>query len=121
MMTRIAAFLVLAMSLSAGDMASTLVHGFEYANAAASDLESTADMKPQVGFNRNNGRLIAVTVTFPQLYETRPLPGLAAMVRRSVISHFQQPPETIVLAFSLGKTPPGTTAQLNALPASEIC
>ena len=77
-------------------------------------------MKPQVGFNWNNGRLIVVTVTFLQLYETRPLPELTAMVRHSVISHFQQPPETIVLAFSLDKTPPGTAAQLNALPASEI-
>jgi hypothetical protein len=34
-MAKIAAFLVLAMSPSAGDMASTLVHGFEYANATA--------------------------------------------------------------------------------------
>jgi hypothetical protein len=60
-------------------------------------------MKPQVGFNWQNGRLETVTVLFPRIYEARPLGVVAALVRRSVNSHFKQTPEDIVLAFSLGK------------------
>ena len=53
-----------------------------------------------------------MTVTFPRLYDTKPLPELAATVRRAVTSHFRQTPNDIVLGFSLGKSDSGTTAQL---------
>jgi hypothetical protein len=60
-------------------------------------------MKPQVGFNWQNGQLETVTVLFPRIYEAKPLCEVAEVVRRSVSSHFKQTPEDIVLAFSLGK------------------
>jgi hypothetical protein len=44
-----------------------------------------------------------VTVTFPKVYAARPLDELAEMVREIVAREFKQTPDTIVLAFSLGK------------------
>jgi hypothetical protein len=71
-------------------------------------------MRPEVGFNWHNGRLETVTVTFPRIYEARLLREVAETVRRSVSSQFKQMPDNIVLAFSLEKLGPGTTAQLSA-------
>ena len=44
--------------------------------------------------------------------DKKSLPELAATVRRAVADHFRQTPNDIVLGFSLGKSKPGTTAQL---------
>ena len=59
-------------------------------------------MKPQVGFNWNNGRLVSVTVAFPRIYDAKPLRELAETIRASVQKQFKQTPDNIVLAFSLG-------------------
>jgi hypothetical protein len=50
-------------------------------------------------------------VTFPRLYDTKPVRELAEAVRAAVEKEFSQTPENIVLAFSLGGTAPGRTAQ----------
>jgi hypothetical protein len=60
-------------------------------------------MKPNVGFNWNNGRLTSVNVNFPRVYDGKSLTELAAEVRSIVAKEFKQAPENIVLAFSLGK------------------
>jgi hypothetical protein len=52
-----------------------------------------------------------VTVTFPKLYDTKPLRELGEMVRASVRKQFKQTPEDIELGFSLGATAPDTSAQ----------
>ena len=56
-----------------------------------------------------------VTVTFPRLYEAKPLREVAEIVRRSVARKFKQTPDDIDLAFSLGRTSPGNTAQLRGV------
>ena len=101
-MFRVAALLVFAASIAACDVFSTLTEGSKYAKAVESDLEQSTGIKPEVGFNWHNGRLDTVTVTFPLLYEARPLGEVAEAVRRSVSGQFKQTPEDIVLAFSLG-------------------
>jgi hypothetical protein len=116
-MTRPAAFrfatlLAVALGLAACGVISTLVEGWRYARAVEADLENTTGVKPSVGFNWSNGRLLTVTVAYPALYERKPLAALAEVVRRSVESHFQQKPEDIVLSFSLGPPGPGTVAQV---------
>jgi hypothetical protein len=111
-MSRIAALLVFAVSLAACDMISTLTNGLSYAHAVESDLEGTTGIKPQVGFNWHNGRLETVTVTFPRLYDAKPLREVAEMVRAAVGREFKQTPKDIVLAFSLEKSGSGTVAQL---------
>jgi len=111
-MVRVAVLLVLALGLASCDAISTLIDGFKYANAVATDLEGSTGMKPEVGFNWTNGRLLTVTVTFPRIDEKRPLPELAETVRHAVANHFRQTPGDIVLGFSLGKSASGTVAQL---------
>jgi hypothetical protein len=110
-MFRIAALLAFAASLAACDMFSTLTNGISYARAVENDLEAATGSKPQVGFNWRNGRLVTVTVTFPRLYDAKPLRDVAETVRAAVGKEFKQTPEAIVLAFSLGKSGAGTVAQ----------
>ena len=52
-----------------------------------------------------------MTVTFPKLYEAKPVRELADVVRTSVRKQFKQAPEDIELGFSLGATAPDTSAQ----------
>jgi hypothetical protein len=70
-------------------------------------------VKPSVGFNWSNGRLLTVTVAYPALYEKKPLAALAEIVRRSVESHSNKSPRTSVV-FSLGSSGSGTLAQAAA-------
>ena len=102
-MCKIAAILVFAISLAACDAVNTVTEGFKHASAVESDLEESTGVRPQVGFNWNNGRLVSVTVTFPRIYEAKPLRELAERIRASVSKQFKQTPDNIVLAFSLGK------------------
>jgi hypothetical protein len=102
---------IVAACLAACGMISTLVDGFKISNAVESDLKEMTGVKPQVGFNWSNGRLVTVTVTFPQLYESQSLRELAGNVRIAVAIEFKQTPENIVLSFALGKGNPPTTAQ----------
>lgn len=64
---------------------------------------SPCQASPQVGFSWRNGRLASVTVSFPRLYEAKPLGELAGAVRAAVGKEFKQTPDNIVLAFALGK------------------
>jgi ABC-type antimicrobial peptide transport system permease subunit len=105
------AIVVIAVGVAACGMISTLVNGFKNAKAVEGDLEQVTGLKPQVGFNWHNGRLLSVTVTFPYLYDTKPVRELAEAVRAAVGKEFSQTPENIVLAFSLSGTAPGRTAQ----------
>jgi hypothetical protein len=111
-MFRVAALFALALSLAACDMICTLTDGWKYAKAVENDLQRSTGVKPEVGFNWHNGRLETVTVTFPQIYEAKPLREVAEGVRLSVNSQFKQTPDDIVLAFSLGKSGLGATAQM---------
>jgi hypothetical protein len=104
------AILVLAAGLAACGPISTLTDGFKYAKAVEADLEAVTGLKPGVGFNWHNGRLVSVTVTFPSLHKDKPLAELAEAVRSAVGRGFKQTPENIVLSFALGKSAPGTTA-----------
>jgi hypothetical protein len=110
-MRKIIAIIILATSLAACGIISTFVNGFKYAEAVAVDLEQATGLKPGVGFNWHNGRLVRVTVTFPKLYDAKPVRELADVVRASVRKQFKQAPEDIELGFSLGATAPDTSAQ----------
>src|SRR5690348_16462185 len=80
-MLRFAAILAFALGLSACDVVSTVTEGFKEAKAVESELEQSTGMRPQVGFNWSNGRLVSVTVSFPRLYDGKPLGELAQAVR----------------------------------------
>jgi len=102
-MFRIAALSLFALTLAACDAVNTVTEGTSHARAVESDLERETGVKPRVGFNWNNGRLTSVTVQYPRLVESKQLADLAKAVRASVATQFKQPPENIVLAFSLDK------------------
>jgi hypothetical protein len=110
-MRKIIAIIVLATGLAACGIINTFVNGFKYSEAVAVDLEQATGLKPGVGFNWHNGRLIRVTVSFPKLYDAKPLRELAEVVRTSVTKQFKEVPADIELGFSLGATAPDTAAQ----------
>ena len=56
-MSRIAAWLVVAVSLAGCDVIGTLIDGWKYAKAVETDLEASVGMKPEVGFKWTNGQL----------------------------------------------------------------
>ena len=97
--------LITALGLAACGVVSTLVDGFKYAKAVETDLEEVTGIKPGVGFNWNNGRLASVTVTFPRLYDAKPIAELADQTRAAVTREFKQTPDHIVLAFNLAAAP----------------
>jgi hypothetical protein len=115
-MSKIAALVAVAIGLAGCDVVSTLTDGFKYKAAVEDDLAKATGVKPQVGFNWSNGRLVLVTVLFPKVYDGEPLGQLADTVRRAVTTEFKQTPENIELAFLIG-TKPSPTAQLSAPPA----
>jgi len=102
-MSRVLAILVIAVSLAGCDAVNTVTEGFKEARVVENELEQSTGLKPQVGFNWNNGRLRSVTVIYPRLQE-RPLPEVAEAVRTAVGHAFKQTPEAIVLGFTLQPT-----------------
>jgi hypothetical protein len=100
-MRKAVAIVVLSIALTQCGQVNTLVNGFKYANAVASAIEQEMGTKPQVGFNWHNGRLLSVTVQFPDLYQRKPLNELAVSVRAVVEKEFQQKPDNIILGFRI--------------------
>src|SRR5262249_56364518 len=82
-MSRVLAMLVIALGLAACDSVSTVTEGFKQARAVETELQQSTGLKPQVGFNWNNGRLLSVTVIYPRLHE-KPLPDLPEAVRSAL-------------------------------------
>jgi hypothetical protein len=110
-MRKAIAILIVAATLAGCDTVGALINGLNYANAVKADLARATGLQPDVGFNWTNGRLQRVTVTFPQLYDAKPLGTLADVVRAAVRKEFKQTPETIVLAFAFNGAPLGRPMQ----------
>ena len=102
-MRRIIAAVVLAAGVASCNPVTAVMDGMKHKNAAEDSLQETTGVKPQVGFNWNNGKLVSVTVQFPRVYDAKPLGELAGTVQAVVVKEFKATPETIVLAFALGK------------------
>ena len=91
-MLRIAVALVFALSLPSCDAVNTVTEGLSHAKAVEGDLDKATGVRPNVGFNWNNGRLVVVTVQYPILIKSKPLAELAEIVRSSVTTQFKQAP-----------------------------
>jgi hypothetical protein len=102
-MFKIAAALTFALALTACSAVDAVKDAFKHVKAVESDLEASTGVRPQVGFNWNNGRLVSVTVQYPRLVETKSLSDLAEAARGAIGREFKQMPENIVLAFSVPK------------------
>jgi hypothetical protein len=114
-MYKIIAVLVMAAALAGCDLVSALKDGLKHAGAVETDLAEVTGVRPQVGFNWNNGRLTSVTVNFPRLYEEKPLRELAGLARAAIAKEFKETPKTILLSFTLD---PATTAEATAATAA---
>jgi hypothetical protein len=114
MQLRIFALGMFAVSLTACDVTNTLTEGSKQARAVESALETSTGVKPNVGFNWQNGKLTSVTIIFPAIPETKPLRELADEVRATVGKEFKDGANNVVLAFSLGKLVPTTKAEAPA-------
>ena len=111
-MARILLLLVLAINVTACDVVGFMKDGMQQSAAVAKELEETTGIKPQVGFNWQNGRLSSVTVSYPGIPETKSLRELSAAARTAIRNHFKQAPDNIVLTFSTGKGEPPKPADL---------
>ena len=109
-MSRFALVVLFSVCLTACGLIDTVPELFKHSQAVETDLEQKVGVRPQVGFNWRNGRLLQVSVTFTHLYEKTPLHELARIVRRSVDAEFQPAAETVTLSFALGKAD-GTVAR----------
>jgi hypothetical protein len=107
---------VLAAALAGCDAVNTVTEGFKHARAVEADIAEATGVKPNVGFSWNNGKLTSVTVSFPKLYEDKPLRELAALSRGAVAKEFKQTPKTILLSFAID---PATTAEAG-MPRREM-
>ncbi|WP_158818351.1 hypothetical protein [Methylocapsa sp. S129] len=96
---------LLALVLSSCDGFSAAFDGFRQSNEVAESLEKSSGMKPEVGFNWSNGRLLSVTVTFPRLPKAQSVEELAAATEKAVAASFKQNPEKIVFGFDLQPAP----------------
>jgi hypothetical protein len=114
-MSRFLVVVAFAIGLAACGAVTTMTEGFKRAQAVESDLEEATGVRPRVGFNWPNNRLVSVTVAFPRVYDAKPLRELADLVREAVQDRFAQPPDNIVLAFSLGTSKSGTTADVRGI------
>lgn len=94
---------VLVVCLAGCGQVGMLTDGIKYAHAVESDLERLTGVKPQVGFNWNNGRLRSVSVTFPRIFNANPVVELADEVRTVVVKDFKQSPDAIVLGFVVAR------------------
>ena len=102
-MVRLAPIIGLALALAGCDMINSAKDTFKNATATAEDLEASTGIKPAVGFNWTNGRLVQVTVAYPQLLEGKPMPELVEAARTAIRKEFKQEPENIVLSFVIRK------------------
>ena len=76
----------IAICLAGCGMADAVVNGMKHSAAVETAIKEATGVKPSVGFNWNNGHLTSVTVTFPQLYDTKPLRDVAEIAREAVVT-----------------------------------
>jgi hypothetical protein len=100
-MRKLVAVLILAAGVAGCDVASVLIDGIKKTKAVGADLEEVTGLKPEVGFNWNNGQLVNVSVVFPRLYDAKPLRELAEATRKAVLKEFERTPQRIVLSFTV--------------------
>ena len=94
---------IVSLGLAGCGVVSSFVDGIKYAKAVEEDLEQITGLKPGVGFNFSNARLQSVTVTFPRLYDAKPVRELAGITRTVVTKEFKQSTKKILLAFTLDR------------------
>jgi hypothetical protein len=82
-------------------------------NAVASDLRQATNEVIDIDADWDNGRLTQVAVTFRRPYDGKPIGELAAAIRNTVATNFEQTPQKLLLNFKIKAE---SQAQSGALP-----
>ena len=96
------AVLALGFGLASCDAIKTLWTSSTEARATADALEKSLGVKPQVGFNWTNGKLVTVTAAFPRPFADKSMDEVAEKTRSAVTANFHQTPAHIMLQFEIG-------------------
>ena len=96
------AVLALGLGLASCDAIKSLWTSSTEARATAESLEKSLGVKPQVGFNWTNGRLVTVTAAFPRPFADKSIDEVAEKTRSAVKANFHQTPTHIMLQFEIG-------------------
>ena len=96
------AALLLAAVLCGCDVVSFVKEGTAWSNDTAAAIEKQVGVRPQVGFNYNNGQLVTVTVQFGSVPSVD-VPELEKIARAAVLQSFKKEPTYLVVSFAFGK------------------
>jgi len=102
MLRRFIVLATLSTSLGGCNMVNAVKEGIEQSEAAASSIEKQVGVKPDVGFNFQNGSFSAATVVFSSV-PSASLPELEKISRKAVVSSFKSEPERLVVSFVFKK------------------
>jgi len=102
MLRRFLVLAALSMALGGCNVVNAVKEGMEQSEAAASSIEKQVGVKPDVGFNFQNGSFTAATVVFNSV-PSASLPELEKISRKAVVASFKSEPERLVVSFVFKK------------------
>lgn len=100
-MKRIIIYVLLVVITGCGAVDS-MTEGLKHSQEVADDMERSVGERPFVGFNWSNGFLTDVSVTFSVVPDEKSVNELIVLSRESIQKHFEQIPDQIIVAFSVG-------------------
>ena len=101
MRCRVLSAMSIALVLPACGPVETLKQGLAHSQAVSESLAKTLGAKPFVGFNRSNGVLDSVRVTFQAIPADATLPDIVATSRQAIATECKQAPSQVVVSFAL--------------------
>ena len=102
MLRKLLLIALLAHLVSGCDVASTIKESMAQSNAAAAAIEKQVGVKPEVGFNYQNGALVTVTVQFSSALPIS-IEDLEKVSHAAVLDAFKNEPANLVLSFVFKK------------------
>lgn len=102
MLRRFVVLAALSMSLGGCNVVSAVKEGMEQSEAAAASIEKQVGVKPDVGFNFQNGSFTSATIVFNSV-PSASLPELEKISRKAVVASFKSEPERLVVSFVFKK------------------
>ena len=94
--------LVVASLVCGCDAVSFVKDSIAHSNEAAAEIQKQVGVKPEIGFNYNNGTFTSVTVKFPTV-PPGDVTELEKVVRAAVVQAFKQEPNELVVSFAFKK------------------
>jgi hypothetical protein len=96
------AALLLATVVCGCDVVSSVKEGMTWSNETAAAIEKQVGVRPQVGFNYQNGQLVTVTIQFGSVPSVD-VPELEKIARAAVLETFKKEPTYLIVSFSFPK------------------